>query len=429
MGFEIRRFALCVASLAAISLVLQSCRSAPNNSSSYNVTGSGSSTSGGKQNTHIDDLVHLPPPSSGLTLHGIELLRRPEDHVGKMIGLDGWSMSTPPYYGYVFYRRWPKNAAILGRLTGLQFNRMIADDTCLFDVYEDNEQGDFLQRKDRQFAGQVAVKMSSPGRIPDVFQLWDVEPLGTVEGTTDAGFVIRIPLIRFWHYHDSGLDAEEPKKIVIPPQQFGSPDESVTKQPNSHNLEASSEMNRQTRIEIQYAQSKNSLMNYANDRRFISYRNAILAFIKDADLIRMKSVPGFEPTSNKDRSIRNAFVVRSGESDAAFHLSVANIDIHSASSGGQENLVLYASERLKDLTARYEKTYTSFKTYTRNQLRTDACGTTPDELAIFVSNTNLQIEAAKKSIQGADPLEASLDEDHAEMLADIVGKYMFCYEN
>lgn len=347
MMFELRRLALCVASLTAVSLLLQACRSVPHNSSSYNLAGDGNSTSGGKQGARIGDPVPLPPPSSGLTLHAIELLNRPEDHVGKMIGLDGWSMSTPPSYGYVFYRRWPKQAAILGRLTGLQFNRMIADDICLFDVYEDNEQGDFLQRKDRQFAGQIAVKMSSPGRIPDVFQLWDVEPLGTVEGTTEAGLVIRIPTVRFWHYHDNGLDAEGPKTIVIPPQQHGSFDESAVKQPNSRDLDASSAINRHTRIEMQYSQSKNSLINYANDPRFNSYRKAILDFIKDADLIRMKSVPGFEPTSNEDRSTTFALVVRSGESDAALNLSVANADVLSSTNGGRENLARFASLRLK----------------------------------------------------------------------------------
>jgi len=418
---EIRRIALCVASLAAVSVLLQACRSAHDNSSGYNVAGSGSSTSGGKQGARMGDPVHPPPPSSGLTLHAIELLRRPEDHVGKMIGLDGWSMSTPPYYGQVFYRRWPKDAAILGHYTGLRFNRMIADDRCLFDVYEFNEQGDFLQGQDRQFAGQIAVKMSSPGRIPDVFQLWDVEPLGTVEGTTEAGLVIRIPIVRFWHYHDSGLDADEPKTIVIPPQHFGGPDESTVKQSNLGNTVTQRDIEQQTiaRTKMQYANSKKSLMGYSNDPRYSSYRKTILAFIKDADLIRMKSVPGFEP---------NSLTIRSGESDAAIYLSVANMDIHSATNGGRENLARFASERLRDLTARYEKTYASFKAYTRKPLVTDACGTTPDELANFVSNTNLQIEEAKKSIQGADPLEASLQEDHAEMLAGNVANYMLCYE-
>jgi hypothetical protein len=230
VGFEIRRSVLCMVCLAVVFLMLQACRTEPENSSRSNATGSGNSSQGGQEDAHEGKMEHLPPPSSGVTLHAIELLRHPDDHVGKMIGLDGWSMSTPPYYGFVYYRRWPKNAAILGRYTGLQFRRMIADDTCLFDVFEDNEQGDFLQGTDRQFAGQIAVKMSSPGRIPDVFQIWDVEPLGTAEGTTEAGLVIRIPMIRFWHYQDSGLDAEEPKRIMMPPQTYGRPEEPRVKQ-------------------------------------------------------------------------------------------------------------------------------------------------------------------------------------------------------
>jgi hypothetical protein len=159
------------------------------------------------------------PPDSGHSYHAYEFIQNPNRDLGQIVELDPWSFPMLSR-GFVVYQKLDRNFAAGAARIGLRFNRDLSDDTLLYDVMLNDLQGDFLQGTEFLSAGQMAVRMSRPGIDPDTLQMWDVEPLGTIEGTTAAGLVVRVPLVRFWRYHDSHLDASEPMHIEIQPQRY-----------------------------------------------------------------------------------------------------------------------------------------------------------------------------------------------------------------
>lgn len=159
------------------------------------------------------------PAFSGDAYHALEFIRNPNRDLGHLVELDPWSFPMLSR-GFVAYQRLDRKSATTSGRIGLRFDRALSDDTLLYDVMLNDLQGDFLQGTDFVTAGQIAVQMSKPGLVPDTLQTWDVEPLGTIEGTTVVGLVIRIPLVRFWRYHESHLDASEPIRVEVPPQKY-----------------------------------------------------------------------------------------------------------------------------------------------------------------------------------------------------------------
>ncbi len=159
------------------------------------------------------------PSSSGHTYHALELFRSPNQDVGQLVEFDPWSFPILSR-GFIVYQRLDSNTATATGRSGLRYVRDISDDTNLYDVMLNDLSGDFMRGTDFIPVGQIAVKMSRPGIYPDTLQIWDIEPKGTIEGTTAAGIVVRIPLVRFWRYHASGLDASEPIRVQIPPQHY-----------------------------------------------------------------------------------------------------------------------------------------------------------------------------------------------------------------
>lgn len=159
------------------------------------------------------------PAVSGHKYHALELLRNPDQDEGQLVELDPWSFPILSR-GLIVYQRLGKNIAVTNGRIGLRANRNLSDNTILYDVMLNDLSGNFLEGTDFISTGQIAVQMSKPGLSPDTLQTWDVEPMGTIDGTTAAGLVVRIPLIRFWRYHDSHLDASEPIQVQISPQKY-----------------------------------------------------------------------------------------------------------------------------------------------------------------------------------------------------------------
>jgi hypothetical protein len=155
-------------------------------------------------------------------LHVYELLERYPEFENKLVALDVWSIPNS-FYGeqVLHYERLPPKEATLARMVGVQLDSEIRPGFLIYRVMAFDPNGDFLNQTDVRQAGSIAVQMRTPGTYPSPFQVWDIEPLGTVEGTTRSGIVVRIPLIKFWRYHDSGRDAEKPVQITIPPQSYG----------------------------------------------------------------------------------------------------------------------------------------------------------------------------------------------------------------
>jgi hypothetical protein len=76
-----------------------------------------------------------------------------------------------------------------------RFNRMISQDTALFD-YQGGTYQEYL-------TGQIAV-IVDPSRGMEIGPApnadWKIEPLGTLAGTNGFGAPIQVPLIKFWGY-------------------------------------------------------------------------------------------------------------------------------------------------------------------------------------------------------------------------------------
>ncbi len=161
----------------------------------------------------------IMPSYSGLHMYAMELWQSPNKNIGKLITLDGRSSATLGPQDIVHYQWYGKKFAVMSREIGLRYNRNLSEDVCLFDVVAHPWTGfDVDHVPDAEVIGQIAVEMNGANLFPDPLELWDVEPKGTMEGTTEAGVVIRIPLIHFWRYHETGKDAEAPPTVVIPPQ-------------------------------------------------------------------------------------------------------------------------------------------------------------------------------------------------------------------
>jgi hypothetical protein len=142
------------------------------------------------------------PPSSGVTLYAYDLMKNPFRYRNSTVVLDVvsrpvlFSGSVVQYAGGVD----PRVAAQFG-LLGMRFNRMVSEDTGLYAVMGI----DASANSDAKMLGQLAVV--THGNELDLGRYWEVEPLGTTEGTNALGAVLSVPVVRFWRYTD-----EEPRR-------------------------------------------------------------------------------------------------------------------------------------------------------------------------------------------------------------------------
>ena len=83
-------------------------------------------------------------------------------------------------------------------LLGLRFNRMVSEDTALYDVMA----LDSTNHMDSEMIGQIAVIVSQGQEELDLGRYWEVEPLGIAEGTNTFGATLTVPRVRFWRYGD-----------------------------------------------------------------------------------------------------------------------------------------------------------------------------------------------------------------------------------
>ena len=137
--------------------------------------------------------------------------------------MDAWSIpeKVPWINGQVRYHYWrfDDQYAITTQMMGLIFKGRAGPRTWLYEVTSDKvaRYPETLQGY-TNFEGNVVIEMNSPIALPDTKRPWKLEPLGSVEGTTETGLVVRVPKFRFWKYADTGQDAEAPPNVVVPPQ-------------------------------------------------------------------------------------------------------------------------------------------------------------------------------------------------------------------
>jgi hypothetical protein len=168
---------------------------------------------------HPEPAEDKMPEVAGLSLHAINLWQRPRENMGKLVTLDPRSIPTLGPQNLITFERFARNFTVASGLIGLRYERNISPRICIFDVVAHPWTGFGTDHvPDAAVVGQIAVEMNSDGLIPDAFNLWDIEPKGTMDGTNQEGFVIRIPLIHFWRYHETKRDAEVPAVTTISPQ-------------------------------------------------------------------------------------------------------------------------------------------------------------------------------------------------------------------
>lgn len=244
--------------------------------------GSQSTDNSTSQRVTVADQNRQAPTPSGHFYHALELIRNPNRDIGRLVELDPRSFPMLSR-GFIVYQRLDRKIATTTDRIGLRFNRDLSDDTLLYDVMLDDLQGNFTQGTDFVATGQLAVRMSKPGLVPDTLQIWDVEPLGTIEGTSATGVVVRVPLVRFWHYHVSGLDASEPVRIDIPPQKY---ENGLAVTSSSQPIWKLPLQQRRIALDEKYEKSVNVLSEYQDTLHSDEARRALSALLDDAQTIR-----------------------------------------------------------------------------------------------------------------------------------------------
>jgi hypothetical protein len=140
--------------------------------------------------------VQQEPPPAGVSLHAYDLLKDPYSYKGKMVVLDVYPqpiMTDGRVLGYSNPPRSESARMISFGFTGVRFARMLSEDQALYDVID----------AERHLLGQIAV--TSPSKSPHDLAVnlnWDVEPLGSLEGSNALGGTVTVPAVRFWGYTD-----------------------------------------------------------------------------------------------------------------------------------------------------------------------------------------------------------------------------------
>jgi len=144
--------------------------------------------------------VHTIPAYTGHTYHALDLLiKRPFPDQGGLISLDVAAQPSVGYGMILAYNTWPGRIPEEANARGVRFSQMLGDTICIFDVIQAvTEDGKVVP----QSAGQIAVEIIGGSHIPDSDGIWDVEPEGIEEVTTNNGTVLHLPKVRFWRYHN-----------------------------------------------------------------------------------------------------------------------------------------------------------------------------------------------------------------------------------
>jgi TonB family protein len=155
------------------------------------------------------------------------MMQNPNLDHGKLVVLDAWSIPVypnlqtadcPPYPPPTYERlahgytpsKFEREQGALPYYPIVGMPGMTPDDrsyhclhTCgfMFDAHD-------VRRNSNWPCGRIEVTMALPGWSDlDIYQLWDVEPLGTVDATTMTNLPggINVPIVRFWGNHNSGV--------------------------------------------------------------------------------------------------------------------------------------------------------------------------------------------------------------------------------
>jgi hypothetical protein len=138
------------------------------------------------------------PPSADVVLHAYDVLKNPYGYKNRMVVLD--VMERPVLFnGSLFQYAGgvdPRVATTLG-MAGVRFDKMLAENIVIYDVMALNANNN----SDPELIGQLAVLLPTGRGQLDLGPDWEVEPVGTIEGTNGFGATVQVPEVRFWRYH------------------------------------------------------------------------------------------------------------------------------------------------------------------------------------------------------------------------------------
>jgi hypothetical protein len=148
-------------------------------------------------------VTFVEPPSANVTLRAFDLLTNPFPYRNHTVVLS--AMERPVlYHGsvvqYVNIGGTDARLATQLSLMGLRLNRMITEDTALYDIL--GKDADYNSGSEPLVLGQLAVVLPSGRTDLDLGRYWVVEPLGAMKGTNAFGGQVQAPQIRFLHYTD-----------------------------------------------------------------------------------------------------------------------------------------------------------------------------------------------------------------------------------
>jgi len=132
-------------------------------------------------------------------MRAYDLIKNPYRYKKRLVMLD--VTSRPVLYDGAVIQYAPGDDSRMGKslgLLGLRFNRMVSEDTALYDVMA----LDSTNHMDSEMIGQIAVIVSQGQEELDLGRYWEVEPLGIAEGTNTFGATLTVPRVRFWRYGD-----------------------------------------------------------------------------------------------------------------------------------------------------------------------------------------------------------------------------------
>jgi hypothetical protein len=145
------------------------------------------------------------PPRANVTIHPYDLVKNPFQYKNMLVVLNVVErpvVSNGAIFEYLNVvgdlNSGANPVATQLGLMGLRLNRMTSEDTALYDVMGVNT--DSYASGDAVVLGQIAIILPAQQSELELLRGWEVEPLGTVDGTNAFGGHLQVPLVRFWRY-------------------------------------------------------------------------------------------------------------------------------------------------------------------------------------------------------------------------------------
>lgn len=150
----------------------------------------------------------VPTVAEGVTLNAYQLVQNPFEYKHRLVGLD--PNPWPQFLNgkvYNFFspmldegRRRMRGVGYVG----MRFNRVLSEGLALYDCMGSNL--DSRPGSGMEQVGQLIVTGGQSNQL-SMDQVWEVEPLGTQEGTNSFGATVSVALVRFWQYRRSAVTA------------------------------------------------------------------------------------------------------------------------------------------------------------------------------------------------------------------------------